>query len=71
MVGIFRALSEQPGACPPPSFSELDEADLETLRQSLRAAAQMQSAELDEALTKALDHVPALMRRPLRKILGL
>lgn len=65
------ALTRELGAPPPAAFAELPAAELEQLAEALKAARQRQRSELDQALTHALEYVPALMRRPVRKILGL
>ena len=65
------ALRHELGSEPPEIFARLPDAALESLGKALHAARQRQRQELDQALTHALEYVPALMRRPVRKILGL
>lgn len=64
-------LARELGGDPPEAFGVLSTGDLATLTSALRAARARQKVQLDEALTRALEHVPALMRLPVRKVLGL
>ena len=66
-----RTLSSLLGTRVPDAIEELPRKQVETLARAFTAAREQQSRELDQALTRALEHVPALMRRPVRKILGL
>ncbi|MGQ0622843.1 MAG: hypothetical protein ACT4QA_23550 [Panacagrimonas sp.] len=59
------------GRDPPAAFATLAADDLAALTSALRAARLRQSEQLDAALTRALEHVPALMRFPVRKVLGI
>ena len=65
------ALHRELGGDPPPAFTRLQDSALEQLATALHDARQLQRQELDQALAQALEYVPALMRRPVRKILGL
>lgn len=65
------ALARELGSKPPAAFAALTPADLNALAGALRTARAHQKKQLDEALTRALEHVPALMRLPVRKVLGL
>ena len=65
------ALKRELGAPGPEAFAQLDAGALDALATQLRQARERQARQLDEALTRALEHVPALMRLPVRKILGL
>jgi hypothetical protein len=67
----FELLARELGGDPPETFQALPQDALSALTAALRAARSRQKKQLDEALTKALEHVPALMRMPIRKILGL
>jgi hypothetical protein len=67
----LQALTRELGSDLPEAFAVLDEGDVLALTAALRVARQQQKAQLDEALTRALEHVPALMRGPVRRILGL
>lgn len=71
MSAARSALQRELGSAPPPAFDALPAGTLEHLATALSAARLRQQAELDQALTRALEYVPALMRRPVRKILGL
>lgn len=64
-------LARELGSNPPEAFAALATDDLAALSSALRAARTRQKNQLDEALTRALEHVPALMRFPVRKVLGL
>ncbi len=55
----------------PPELGSLRDDELVILHKAFTEARQQQAQEMDEALTKALEHVPAMMRGPVRKILGL
>ncbi|TDU28463.1 hypothetical protein DFR24_2835 [Panacagrimonas perspica] len=67
----FELLARELGGDPPETFHALPQDGLASLTAALRAARARQKKQLDEALTKALEHVPALMRLPVRKVLGL
>lgn len=67
----FEVLAKELGGDPPETFHALPPDALSALTAALRAARSRQKKQLDEALTKALEHVPALMRLPVRKVLGL
>jgi hypothetical protein len=69
--GDFEALARELGGDPPETFHALPPGAISALTVALRAARSRQKRQLDEALTAALEHVPALMRLPIRKILGL
>lgn len=67
----FEALARELGGDPPETFHALPPDAISALTVALSAARSRQKRQLDEALTKALEHVPGLMRMPIRKILGL
>jgi hypothetical protein len=69
--GDFEALARELGGDPPETFRALPPGAIPALTVALRAARSRQKRQLDEALTAALEHVPALMRLPIRRILGL
>ena len=52
------------------AFELLDAQQIEHLAGALRDAQARQSDELETAIQQALSYVPALMRRPILKILG-
>ena len=64
-------LKRELGCEPPAAFKELDAQALAHLAGAMSGARTRQKQQLDEALTRALEHVPMLMRGPIRKILGL
>lgn len=64
-------LARELGGDPPQAFNLLPSEAHAALIAALRAARSRQRNQLDEALTQALEHVPTLMRGPIRKILGL
>lgn len=66
-----KTLASEIGGRLPAEFDRLSEQQVQALSAAYLNARDRQSAELDEALSRALEHVPALMRRPVRKILGL
>jgi hypothetical protein len=69
---VTRALEEQLGAPPPSGLaSSLSEAELDRLARTVRAARRAQSEALAEAGESALRLVPALLRGPVKKIVGL
>lgn len=64
-------LARELGGDPPEAFNVLPGDAHASLVAALRAARARQKRQLDEALTRALEHVPMLMRGPIRRILGL
>lgn len=64
-------LARELGGDPPEAFNLLSSQAHQALIAALRAARSRQRNQLDQALTQALQHVPVLMRGPVRKILGL
>ena len=67
----IEVLARELGGDPPEAFNVLPKDALSALTAAMRAARARQKGQLDDALTKALEHVPAMMRLPVRKILGL
>jgi hypothetical protein len=68
MAGIDD-LTEALGAPPPPGLAAtLTDAEAARLARAVRAAKTKQARALDEATTAALDHVPRLLRGPIRKL---
>lgn len=63
-------LARELGGDPPEAFHGLPREAQQALIAALRAARSRQKNQLDQALTQALEHVPMLMRGPVRKILG-
>lgn len=67
-----RALEETLGAPPPAGVVQaLDDAELDRLAGTIRAARRAQRAALAEAADEALDHVPRLLRPAVRRVVGL
>ena len=67
-----RALEAQLGAAPPPGLAEaLGDEDLGRLARTVAAARRDQSRALAEAGEAGLSFVPALLRGPVKKIVGL
>lgn len=64
-------LARELGTDLPEAFDALSKSELAALTAAMRAARSRQKNQLDGALSKALEHVPALMRGPIRRILGL
>jgi hypothetical protein len=48
----------------------LSSADGKALNQKLEAALQTQSEQLDEALENVFEHIPWLLRGPVRRLAG-
>ena len=65
------ALKRELGSEAPAAFKTLDAPSLTHLASAMSGARVRQKQQLDEALTRALEHVPMLMRGTIRKILGL
>ena len=55
----------------PAEFEQLPEPDLARLDAALRAARDRRATELDRAVGDSLHHLPALLRGPVRRVLGL
>ena len=67
-----RALEELLGSPPPEGLVQaLGPDDLAHLAEAVRAARRAQIAALVEAGDAALRFIPALLRRPVRKVVGL
>jgi hypothetical protein len=67
-----RDLEDLLGGPPPAGLVQaLEPADLTHLAEAVRAARRAQIAALVEAGDAALGFVPALLRRPVRKVVGL
>ena len=67
----LRRLASELGGSLPTDLGALQEKDVGILHKAFTDARLRQKHEMDDALSRALDHVPALMRRPIRKILGI
>jgi type IV secretory pathway VirB2 component (pilin) len=68
-VSALEELEAALGAPPPPGLAEgVPEAELAALAALVRAARARESAALAEATEGALDHVPRVLRGPIRRI---
>ena len=61
------ALREELGVAPPKGLASAEAADLAEL---VREARVRQARELRAAINATYDHIPRLLRGPLRKLLG-
>ncbi len=61
------ALREELGASAPKALSSAEAGDL---GEAIRTARERQSAELRASINSAYDHIPRLLRGPVRKVLG-
>ena len=66
----LRALEAELGGSAPAGIARLSGPQLLTLAGAVREARRRQAAELEAAGTRALSHVPRLLRAPVRKVLG-
>jgi hypothetical protein len=64
------ALRAELGGSGAEGLQALDDEELQALTSTVRAAKRHQSAALNAAAQQALGHVPALLRGPIRRILG-
>lgn len=69
MATLIEELTTELGGATTPGVAELPEADQARLLAALREAKVRQRAALDAAIESGLGHVPALLRRPFRKML--
>lgn len=65
------ALTRELGGNAPEALSGLAPSHIAGLTAALRAARSRQKHQLDGALTRALEHLPFLLRTPVRKVLGI
>lgn len=68
--GGLEALRRELGSPPPQGVAALADADLAALAAAVNAARAEQREAMAAASEAALGHIPALVRRPLRKLLG-
>ncbi len=66
----LKALEAELRAAPPRGLAELSAEQLTALAQAVADARHRQAAELAAAGEHALDHIPKLLRIPIRKVLG-
>ncbi len=65
------SLQNELGGAPPADIFKLQDGEIEALTRALAQARASQSAALDQALTRALEFVPGMMRGTIRRVLGL
>lgn len=65
-----QALAAELGVDLPNGFRQLSAEHLAALAEALAATRETQLAALDEATQQALEHLPAMLRKPVRKVLG-
>ena len=66
---LRQALHAELGDPLPGGLDRLDDAELRSLAEELRAARERQSAAVDAAIDAALGHLPAVIRGPARAIM--
>jgi hypothetical protein len=64
------ALRRQLGTDAPDGLGRLSDEELRDLTTALRDARRRQARALAEAGDRALDHIPRLLRGPVRRIVG-
>ncbi|MGI8921340.1 MAG: hypothetical protein ACR2HD_06655 [Solirubrobacteraceae bacterium] len=65
----LRALRGQLGSAPPKGVRALDDEALAQLADAIHGARRRQAAALETAGKEALDHIPALLRGAVRRML--
>lgn len=70
MSAGVQQLREELRAEPPEPIAALGDEQLRHLAGAVRKAREHQSAELHDAVDSAYDHLPRLIRIPVRKLLG-
>ena len=58
------------GAAPPPAFADLADEHATALAATVERAAADRDALLDRAIEDSLRHIPALLRGPVKRALG-
>ena len=66
----LKELTAELGRRPPKGVARLPEADLADLADALRNARHRQAEALAASGEASLKHIPALLRRPVRKVMG-
>jgi hypothetical protein len=66
----LRALQEELKASPPAALAELTPAQLRSLARAVREARHRQAGELAAASEQALQHIPRMLRAPIRRMFG-
>jgi hypothetical protein len=67
---VFADLTAALGDEPPASLRDADPAAMTTLAEAVRQAHEHQEAELVAATDRAFEHIPRLLRGPVRRLLG-
>ena len=65
-----RALRAELGAAPPKGLDALSDDEIADLARALHSARERDRAALAKAMQDALQHVPRLLRGPVRKMIG-
>ncbi|AEF42415.1 hypothetical protein [Hoyosella subflava] len=68
--GVLEQLAHELGGGVPAAAAQLDHASQEKLVRLIRDAQHRQGAALKQAADDGFDSLPALLRRPVKKILG-
>jgi hypothetical protein len=68
--GAVAALAEALGAEPPASLRDADPAAVATLAAAVKEAQEHQEEQLVTATDRAFEHIPRLLRGPVRRLLG-
>lgn len=66
----LKALESELRAEAPDGVSALSKKELEDLGEAVREARHRQAAELHASGERAFDHIPRLLRGPIRKMMG-
>ncbi|NKF21454.1 hypothetical protein [Solimonas marina] len=68
---VLQTISQELGQAAPAGLAALDAKALAQLGDALRNARRRQRLQLSAAASSALQHIPLLLRAPVKKILGL
>jgi hypothetical protein len=68
MSSELEALGRVLGDRPPPAFATLEDRELAALSGALETALERQSAELEAASERALQHVPRMLRGTVKRV---
>lgn len=66
---LLDQLQQALGGRRPPFLAAMPEKDLRALLEAIEAAKRRETDALDSAVGEAMQEVPAMLRKPLRKIL--
>jgi hypothetical protein len=70
-VGDTSILANELHTTPPPEFAQLSDTDLARFTQLVADAKLKRDADVQEAIDESLTALPAMLRTPVRKVLGL